>query len=218
MRKLNIAICLLLIAAVCGATWYYWPYLPERVPVHWNFAGQVDRYASRITMLLTGPGVMTGALALGLILPWLSPRGYDVSRFESAFNYIVTLTVGLFAYIFAIELSAILHGGLHIGNMTMGGLCVMMVLLGNQLGKVRRNFYIGVRTPWTLASERVWYATHRLSARLMVASGLLGLAALWAGAPHWLMLASVSAWAVIAVLYSLLLYKRLEKNHELEVY
>ena len=90
------------------------------------------------------------------------------------------------------------------------GLFVMLVLAGNPMGKVRRNFYLGIRTPWTLASERVWYATHRLAARLMVASGLLGLAVLALGAPAWLLLVLALAWAPLAVLYSLLQYKRLE--------
>jgi uncharacterized membrane protein len=83
------------------------------------------------------------------------------------------------------------------------------VFIGNSMGKVRRNFFIGIRTPWTLASEAVWYATHRLAARLMVASGLLGLLAVWLAAPYWVLLVLMSAWAPLAAAYSLLLYKRL---------
>jgi uncharacterized membrane protein len=215
MRKLNLVICLLLIAVVCGATLYYWPQLPEQVPMHWNFAGQVDRYGSRLSMLWIGPGMMIAMLLVGVVLPWLSPRGFDVKRFEPAFNYIITLLVGLFAYIYAIQLAAILTGEMSVLHMTLAGLCVLMVLLGNQLGKVKRNFFIGVRTPWTLANEQVWYATHRLSAKLMVASGLAGLVAVWAGAPSWLVLALTSAWALVAVLYSLAYYKRLEKAGQL---
>jgi len=215
MRKLNLIICLLLVAAVCGATLYYWPQLPARIPVHWNFAGEVDGYGSRETMLWMGPGVMIIALAIGIAMPWLSPRGFDVGRFEPAFNYIITLVVGLFAYIYAIQLAAILTGEMSVAHMMLAGLCVMMVLLGNQLAKVKRNFFIGVRTPWTLANERVWYATHRLSAKLMVASGLAGLLALWSGAPSWLVLALTSAWALVAVLYSLGYYKKLERAGQL---
>lgn len=215
MRKLNLIICLLLLAAVCSATLYYWPQLPAQIPVHWNFAGEVDAYGSRATMLWMGPGVMIIALLIGVAIPRLSPRGFDVSRFEPAFNYIITLVVGLFAYIYAIQLAAILTGEMSVSHMMLAGLCVMMVLLGNQLGKVRRNFFIGVRTPWTLANERVWYATHRLSAKLMVASGLAGLLALWSGASSWLVLALTSAWALVAVLYSLGYYKRLERAGQL---
>jgi uncharacterized membrane protein len=86
---------------------------------------------------------------------------------------------------------------------------VILIVIGNPMGKVRRNFFIGIRTPWTLASEAVWYATHRLAARLMVASGLLGLIAVWLGAPHWVLLVLMTAWGLVAAGYSLLLYKRL---------
>lgn len=90
------------------------------------------------------------------------------------------------------------------------GLFVMLVLAGNPMGKVRRNFYLGIRTPWTLSNERVWYATHRFAARLMVGSGLLGFFMLAGGMPGWLLLVPAIAWAPVAVLYSLLQYKRLD--------
>jgi len=216
MRKSNVAVCLLLIALACAAALYYWPQLPLRVPTHWNIDGQPDAWGAPIALLLLGPGAMTLALLMGFVLPWLSPRGFDVKRFEPAFNYIVTLIVGLFGYIYAIQLAASLNAALSFGSMLMGGVCLLLVLLGNQMGKVRRNFYIGIRTPWTLASERVWEATHRLSAKLMVASGLLGLVAIWAGAGHGVVVALSMGWAVVAVPYSLLYYKRLEKTHQLE--
>ena len=216
MRKSNLAVCLLLIAAACVAALYYWPQLPSRVPTHWNIEGKVDAYSAPVALLLIGPGAMVLTLLLGYALPWLSPRGFDVKRFESAYNYIVVLIVGLFGYIFAIQLAAALNAVLSIHSMMMGGLCLLLVLLGNQMGKVRRNFYIGIRTPWTLASERVWYATHRFSAKLMVVSGLLGLIAIWADARPGLVTVLAFSWALIAVLYSLLYYKRLEKTHQLE--
>jgi uncharacterized membrane protein len=215
MRRLNLVICLLLIAVVCGATLYYRRHLPERVPMHWNFAGQVDAYGSRSSMLWIGPGMMIATLLIGVVLPWLSPQGFDIKRFEPAFNYIITLVVGLCAYIYAIQFTAVLTGEMSVPHMTLSGLCVLMVLLGNQMGKVKRNFFIGVRTPWTLADERVWYATHRLSAKLMVVSGLVGLIALWAGASSWLVLALTAVWAPVAMLYSLVYYKRLERDARL---
>ena len=96
------------------------------------------------------------------------------------------------------------------------GLFLLLILMGNPMGKVRRNFYVGIRTPWTFASERVWYATHRMAARLMVASGVLGLLALWMHAPGWGILLLGLAWAPLVILYSLLHYKSLQKNHQLE--
>jgi uncharacterized membrane protein len=84
------------------------------------------------------------------------------------------------------------------------GMAIACVLPGNVLGKVRRNFWLGVRTPWTLADERVWYATHRLAARTMVGGGLLALVMTLGGLPEFwtvvvLMLAGMlpAAWSLV---------------------
>ena len=80
------------------------------------------------------------------------------------------------------------------------------------LGKVKRNFWLGVRTPWTLASDRVWYSTHRLAGKTMVTGGLVVLAAALAGLPPYVSTAALLAGALVPVVYSLVYYKRLERT------
>jgi uncharacterized membrane protein len=94
----------------------------------------------------------------------------------------------------------------------LGGACVLMALMGNVLGKVKRNFYLGIRTPWTLSNERVWYATHRLAARLWVVLGCVGFALTFL-LPSILpaVLLMCVGW-LYPVLYSFIYYKRLEKQ------
>jgi uncharacterized membrane protein len=84
------------------------------------------------------------------------------------------------------------------------------------IGKVRRNFWLGIRTPWTLASERVWYATHRMAGKTMVGAGVLGLVALLVGLPEMLAIFLFIAGLLLPALYSLLYYKRLERSGGLE--
>ena len=212
MKARFIALSLLMIVAVSAATLYAWPQLPEVVVVHWNYRGEVDGYAPRAVLWLLGPGLMACMLMLALVLPSLSPRRFEVQPFESTFYYSFGVVLGLLAYVHGLVLASAAGVAVPIGRAVPAGLCVMLILAGNPMGKVRRNFYLGIRTPWTLASERVWYATHRLAARLMVGSGLLGLAALARGAPGWLLLVLVFAWAPLAILYSLVQYKRLDKD------
>jgi uncharacterized membrane protein len=209
MRARYPAVCLLLIAAMCAATLYYWPSLPERVPVHWNAQGAADGHGPRAALWLLGPGMMALVALSGWLLPRIAPRRCDISGFESTYYYACGVTVGMLAYVYALVLIAALHGGVAMHSAVPAGICILLILIGNPLGKMRRNAAMGIRTPWTLASEAVWYATHRLAARLMVASGLLGLLALWLGASHWVLLALMLAWAPLAAGYSLLLYKRL---------
>jgi uncharacterized membrane protein len=83
------------------------------------------------------------------------------------------------------------------------------------MGKVRRNSYVGIRTPWTLADERVWNATHRLGAKTMVLGGLIGLILALAGSRSGLFLVPILAGAFVPVIYSLIYYKQLKRRGEL---
>ncbi|MBP1203968.1 putative membrane protein [Duganella sp. 1411] len=216
MRTRYLVVCLLLIAAACAALTYYWPRLPEQVPVHWNIEGQVDGYAGRVVMWALGPGSMALFTLVGLALPVLSPQRFGMTAFLPTYYYIAGLVVCMLGYVFALVLIAATGGEVSMQRALPAGLFLLLILMGNPMGKVRRNFYVGIRTPWTLANERVWYATHRTAARLMVASGLLGLLALWMHAPAWSILLLVLAWAPLVVLYSLLHYKRLQNSQQLE--
>lgn len=208
MKPRAILLCLSLIVIMSVLTAYLYPQLPATLPMHWNAAGQVDGYGPRWQVWLLGPVAMGALLLLGLALPWLSPRQYEVQASGATYGYLMTLPVALMACVEALVLASALGVSLDIGRIVPALGCVALILTGNPLGKVRRNFFMGIRTPWTLASERVWYATHRLAGRLMVGSGGLGLLAVLAGAPQWLVLLLLLAWVPLAVLSSLRYYKR----------
>lgn len=209
MKSRAILLCLLLIVAMSLVTAYLYPRLPAQLPVHWNFAGEVDGYGPRWQIWLLGPGAMGALLLLGMALPWLSPHQFEVQASGPTYGYMMVIPVLLMACVEALLLCTALGWPLPVRYIAPGLGCAVLILLGNPMGKVKRNFYLGIRTPWTLASERVWYATHRLAGRLMVASGLLGFAALSAGSPQWVLMLALTAWAPLAALYSLLCYKRL---------
>ena len=209
MKPRAILLCLLMIIAMSVVTAYLYPRLPAQMPVHWNVAGEVDGYGPRWQIWLLGPGAMGALLLLGMALPWLSPRQFEVQASGPTYGYMMVIPVLLMACVETLVLCAALGVPLAVHHIAPALVCAVLILLGNPMGKVKRNFYLGIRTPWTLDSERVWYATHRLAGRLMVASGLLGLVALAAGAAHWVLMLLITAWAPIAALYSLLYYKRL---------
>jgi immunity protein, SdpI family len=205
---------LMLTAAALIYAVVLYPALPDRIPIHWDINGRVDGWGDKRWAAFLGPGVMELLVLLIRALPWLSPRGYAVETFRGTFNYLMLVLVALMGHVHAVSLQAGLHPERESGRMLVGGLFLFFALMGNVLGKVRRNFWMGVRTPWTLASEKVWVATHRLAARLLVAGGLIGAIAAWLGAPladcFWLLVAALT----VPVIYSLLLYKRLEREGE----
>ena len=205
-------------AAVIATTWLatflIYPRLPNQIPLHWNFSGRVDRYGSRENLFLM-PGIMVVVVLLFAALPWLSPRRFEVNAFRSTYLYIMLLVVALIGYLHALMVWAAFSKPLDMSRSLFGALFLFLVLIGNVLGKVRRNFYIGVRTPWALANEKVWYATHRFAARVCVIGGLVGLVSLILTPSPVLALVILISSALASVVYSLAYYKRLEGRNEL---
>jgi uncharacterized membrane protein len=212
--RTHYVLALLLVAAVSGVTLCVAPRLPDTIPTHWNIHGEIDGYGHKPIALLLMPVTMAGLLALFRLLPWLSPMRFEVDAFRPTYLYVMLLVLALLAYLQALMIWAAWSGTADVSRYLVGGLFLFFALVGNVLGRVKRNFWIGIRTPWTLASERVWIDTHRFAARMFVGVGLLGFAAVVAGLPEayafGLFLASVLA----SALYSLVLYKRLERRGE----
>ncbi|HEY2156324.1 MAG TPA: DUF1648 domain-containing protein [Isosphaeraceae bacterium] len=144
-----------LVAAAFAASLWFYPRLPDRIPMHWNIRGEIDGWGSRNSVWLT-PCVMLGLLGLFAILPALSPKPFDLGKSRSVYLFIMVLMIGLFGYIHVLILWAALNPKLDFSRALVCGIMLMFALMGNVLGKIKRNLYVGVRTPWTLASERVW--------------------------------------------------------------
>jgi uncharacterized membrane protein len=194
--------------------------LPEKVPIHWNIHGESNKWVARQDVglyLLLVPAIMAGFVLLSLALPWLSPQQFGIDRFRHTYNYLMALLLTLFAYMHGVALAASMEVPLNFNKVFLGGIFLFFALLGNVLGKVQRNFYVGIRTPWTLADETVWIRTHRLGAWLFTAGGVACFAALLAGAAAWVLFIVLLLLALVPVVYSLVLYKRLEREGKLSV-
>jgi uncharacterized membrane protein len=222
MKKRYFLICGLIVAGMLAASLVAYPHLPERAPTHWDQNGKVTGYGPRASLVLGMPAVMVFTLLLFAVLPSLSPRHFEIDRFRSAYLQIMLIFVATFAYLHALLLWAALSGSVPIVRALPSGMCVLWALLGNMLGKVKRNFFVGVRTPWTLANERVWYATHRFAAKTFVASGLLGLVMVFlfrqyaTGTVVLMVVVVLLTGALAPVVYSLVYYKRLERQGALQ--
>ena len=203
-----------LVAAVLAATAIAYPHLPPIVPTHWNAAGTADAYAPKWRLFVAIPAMMLAFLGLFAVLPWLSPKRFEVDAFRSTYLYIMIVLLCMMVYFHALVLWAALGRSVDMTRAIIGGVCLLFALLGNVLGKVRRNFYIGIRTPWTIANETVWNATHRLGGKLFFLCGLVGFVLALLRAPFWLVGGILAAGAAVPVIYSLVLYKKLERRGE----
>jgi uncharacterized membrane protein len=202
----SVLICVLVVAA----TVLVYRQLPELIPSHWNAAGEIDRHGPR-GWIFTQPVVLVVLTLLWLVLPAVSPEKFRVGEFSDTYWYCGLVTAGLLAYIQAVILWGVTGGTLDMGRALPGGIGLAFILLGNVLGKVRRNFWLGVRTPWTLASDRVWYATHRVAGKTMVVGGLVTMLAAMMGLPPYVSTGALMAGALVPVVFSLVYYKRLER-------
>jgi uncharacterized membrane protein len=205
---------ILLIAAALVATVVVYPHLPASVPLHWNLHMQPDSFGPRWVLYLMGPGFMAAVMGMTWLFPWLSPKRFEIDSFWRTYHLVMLLLFGMMTYLFAVMLWADCGRAIDMGRAILCGTFLFIILFGNVMGKLRRNFYIGVRTPWTLADERVWNATHRFAARTFVASGLVGLALSILGLFLWAILALLVG-ALAPVVYSLVYYKQLERRGEL---
>lgn len=203
------------ILATFAGTVVAYPQLPNIVPMHWDLQGEVNGWGPKWTLFLFGPGMMLFIVLLFAALPWLSPRKFEVDSFRATYLYIMMALVALLAYVHLLILFSALGMVVDVSRALEGGICLLLALLGNVMGKVRRNFFVGIRTPWTLANEQVWNATHRFAGKTIFAGGLLGLFAVILRAPFWLPIAAIIVATLIPAAYSLVFYKRLERNGEL---
>jgi uncharacterized membrane protein len=203
------------LALIVAATALVYPDLPATIPTHWNAAGQADGHGPRATIFLQ-PAIAALLALMWPMLPRVSPDKFRVEGFADTWWFSGMVVVGLLAYIQGVLLMVLTQGALDIGRALFAGIGIAFVLLGNVLGKVRRNFWLGVRTPWTLANERVWYATHRLAGKTMVAGGLVTLVAALSALPGVVAVVALIGAALVPVGFSLVYYKRLERKGTLE--
>ncbi|HMP01770.1 MAG TPA: SdpI family protein [Gemmatales bacterium] len=193
--------------------------MPASVPTHWNAQGEPDQFTPREEMfwvLLIGPLIQLSCLALIPALLWLSPKEYAFEEGTRIYYYVMTLVLVFFSYLNGVLLMSYTHAQTDFAVWLFGGMHAFFILLGNVLGKVPRNFWMGIRVPWTLTSSVVWNKTHRLAGWMWVASGLLGLGLILLGInPFWTLIPLAFA-TLGPIVYSAWLYKKLEREGRLE--
>jgi uncharacterized membrane protein len=210
--KTALVIILLSITAALVASFALYEALPDRLPTHWDLQGRVNGWSDKSFGAFFGPGIMLLMLFLLVAGEWISPIQFKIAPFRDTFNYLVVISTFLGGFLHSMILLAATHSDFDAGRWIVGGIFVFLAAMGNLLGKTRRNFWIGIRTPWTLASDAVWIATHRLAARLLVGAGLIGAVSIALGAPTKFCFGLLIAALVVPTIYSFWLSKRLERT------
>ena len=194
---------LLVIIAVV-ATLAVYRHLPEQVPTHWDINGQVDDWSSRLWGAWTIPLVMAFMLLAFRAFPLIDPRRENYAKFAGAYEGILILVLLFMLVLHSSLLVTMLHGAVGIMRMLPVAIGLLLIGIGVLLPKARPNWFIGIRTPWTLSSDTVWERTHRVGGVVMIATGVLIAGSAFLAAPwsHRVMAAAIAAMAVIVIGYS----------------
>lgn len=207
-----------LIAGMLVFLAWAWPQLPERVAVHWNAAFQADAWRPRWHLLLL-PGVASGIWAGMPLLRRIDPRQADYGHWDATFRLVMNLVILLMAMIHVAVVGFNLGWPLDMHTVILNALGLVFVGLGNYMPRVRRNWWVGFRTPWTLSSERVWRETHCLGGRMLVLGGLMFVVAAFAPPPAalWIALPGVLLVVLVPTVYSYILWLREDVHGQSDV-
>jgi uncharacterized membrane protein len=208
--KTTTIISMLLIAVTIIAGIALWNQLPDQMASHWNANDQVDGTMSKFWGVFMMPLVTLGMMVLFLVVPNIDPLKANIAQFRETFNVFIVLIIAFMLYVHGLTLA----WSLGFTNFKMSAamlpfMGVLFIAIGFLLRKAKRNFFIGIRTPWTLSSDTVWNKTHQLGATLFMASGALAIIGGFFGGiiAFWFLFVPLMGSTLFLVVYSYVLYR-----------
>ena len=173
LRRFYLISGIALVAMLAVSAWGLAQVGPDAtVPIHWNVEGEVDGYGPAWFAFLMIPAITAGIVGLMALIPRIEPSRENLRRYAPAYR---TLSIAVVLLMAVVHLVVVLGGvgmDVPVGFIVGTGVGILFLVMGNVLATVRSNYMFGVRTPWTLSSERSWDRTHRMVGRLFVVTGL----------------------------------------------
>jgi uncharacterized membrane protein len=165
---------LAIVAAMFITGFIVYPYLPETIPVHWNFEGQPDNFGPKTIGTFIFPLVSLAIVILFPIFQSIDPKKENYEKFKNAWSAIQLTLITLFAYFYGAQLYFTLNPEQShlMGTYMTAGVGATFIILGNYISKIRHNYFVGLRTPWTLNDPEVWNKSQRLTGWTFVIGGL----------------------------------------------
>jgi len=198
----------LVVALTLAITIISYPALPDQIPSHWNISGEVDGFLAKPLGVLMVPLMMVTLTALLFLLPRVDPLRENYAKFQRQYDGFILVFA---AFFFIVQLQIVLWGlGYPISPTLLFPLIIgaLFIYLGSLLEHAEQNWFVGIRTPWTLSSERVWKKTHARGGILFKIAGIIAIVgALFGRYSLWFVLVPVFAVSVYLVIYSYLEFR-----------
>ncbi len=193
-------------------SFYFYAHFPERVATHWNIQGQIDGWSSRGFAAFFFPALNLAIYLLMLFLPLADPKKKNYQDFRLAYHWIKgALVVFMFLIYLAVGLSALGYS-VAINTVVPLGIGALFVIIGLSIRNIKQNWFMGIRTPWTISSETVWAKTHRFGGWAFVAAGLLFMLTGLLSQFLWPLIVLIFLIILSTVLYSYLVYRQESKG------
>jgi uncharacterized membrane protein len=186
-------------------------FVPDKIPLHWNVYGQIDNWGNKFPGIFIFPGIILFVVILMKVVPAIDPRKANYERFIGAYQ---GFQVGVVAVLLSLNLIVLYASAINtqievdfIVKLLVG---ILFVILGNLMPKIKNNYFVGIRTPWTIASEDVWFKTHRLAGFIWFAGGILMtmLAFIKGVVSAGAYFSVIAVVALVPVIYSYIYYKK----------
>jgi uncharacterized membrane protein len=187
---------------------------PEKVPVHFNLNGEPDRYSDKSFGLFLMPILNVILYVFLRFLPLMDPKRKNYQLFEGKYWIIRMITHVLIAFVFSLMAAYSLGYKFDLTLVVMYSVVLLLLVFGNYMGNIRSNYFVGIRTPWTLSNDDVWKRTHRFTGKLWVFSSLAMLVAL-PFTPNAViaLIVFVGIIGIIPIVYSYVIHRELSKTH-----
>jgi uncharacterized membrane protein len=189
---------------------YVYPHLPAQIVSHWNGAGEPNGALPKIWGIFLWPTVILAVFALWSLIPVLEPLESNLKEFRRSYNLLFLILELFFCYGFALVLTFDLGHNFNLAQYLAPALAALLVAIGILLKDFKRNFFVGIRTPWTLSSDEIWHKTHQLGATLLYICAACVLAASFV--PQ--LLLTLTILPLIVTAFVTVIYSYVEFRHE----
>ena len=178
-NRTPILISIAILIAMLAASFWVWTRLPAgmEIPVHFDIHGNPNGFVKAPLGLFLMPAITALISLLFIALPAIEPRKLNLAHSAKFYRASWICIVLLMAVTHAMTLYSATHSGAPVGGIIVVGVCLLIIVIGNYLGKTRSMFLGGIRTPWSLTSEYSWQRTHSLAGKLFMLSGMAGFVA-----------------------------------------
>jgi uncharacterized membrane protein len=214
-NRTNIAIILSVIVILLSfaIAFYLYPLFPEKMASHWGYRGEVNGYSSKFTGLFLMPIISIVMLIIFLLIPKLDPLKENIDEFRATYDKFILIMISFMFYVHCLTLLWNLGIYVNMLQFLAPAFCIIYFFAGVLMEKAKRNWSIGIRTPWTISSQTVWDKTHKIGSRLFKLSGILCLPGIIFPSQSFIfMIVPVLISSLYLVVYSYVEYRKENKN------